>query len=55
VCHEQGAFERSQKNSNEFSAMPDTELAAEYKVLDATESKTVDEAIRECAKIIEST
>ena len=48
-----GAFERAQKNSNEFSAMPDTELAAENKVLDETEKKIVDEAIRERAEIIE--
>lgn len=48
------AYEKAQKDANDFSALPDGELAFQMKQLDEAEQDIIDEANRERAEIIES-
>lgn len=47
------AYERAQKDANDFSALPDEELATEMKHLDETEKAAITDANRERDEIIE--
>ena len=48
------AYERAQKDANEFSASSDDELATEMKHLDETEKDMLEKVSRERDEIIES-
>lgn len=47
------AFERAQKEANDFSASPDEELALQMKQLDEAEQDIIDDASRERGEILE--
>ena len=48
------AYENAQKNANDFSSLPDAELALQMKQLDEAEQDIIDDANRERGEIIES-
>lgn len=48
------AYERAQKDANDFTALPDEELATEMKHLDEMEKDTIEEANRERDELIKS-
>ena len=48
------AYEHAQKNANDFSSLPDAELALQMKQLDEAEQDIIDDANRERGEIIES-
>ena len=50
----QDAYERAQKNANDFSVLPDEELATEMAHLEKTEQEAIEEANREREEIIQS-
>ena len=48
------AYERAQKESNDFSSLPDDELARQMRVLDEAEKDIINDANRERDEIIQS-
>ena len=48
------AYERAQKDANDFTALPDEELATEMKHLDEMEKDTIEDANRERDELIKS-